>query len=72
MNERICRYIKENGITFTHVSRQSGITNNKLVRLMRGNTKLTVDDYESICRALNVEPSFFYNEKFLKTKNMPA
>jgi transcriptional regulator with XRE-family HTH domain len=72
MCERIRQFIKENGMTLTHVSKKSSIKLQKISRIVRGEQTLTIDDYESICRALNVEPGFFYNEKFLKSKNISA
>lgn len=72
MNQRIRNYIKSKGITFTHVAEKSGIEIKKFSRLMTSRQPITSDEYERICKALEVDPVFFYSEKFLETKNNTA
>lgn len=69
MNQRIRTYIKSHGLTFTHVAAQSGIDVKKFSRMMTGKQRIGTDEYEKICKALNVDPGYFFREKFLKTKN---
>jgi transcriptional regulator with XRE-family HTH domain len=73
MNERIRHYIKSKGMTFTFVADRSGINIKKFSRLITGRQPMTVDEYEKICKqGLSVEPSFFFTQKFLETKNKTA
>lgn len=73
MNQRIRHYIKSNGMTFTFVAERAGIDIKKFSRLMNNKQQMTTDEYENICRkGLRLEPSFFFDEQFLDTKNKPA
>lgn len=73
VNQRIRRYIKENGMTFTFVAERSGFDIKKFSRLMSNRQEMTTDEYEKICKdGLKVDPGFFYGPKFLETKNRTA
>jgi hypothetical protein len=37
-----------------------GIPESKLSLILNGKRRMTVDDYESICRAMAVDPARFY------------
>lgn len=74
LQERIRKYIEENGIMFKHVAEKSGIPQKKFYRLMNGKTSMSVDEYELICKeGLTVDPAFFFKQKFsVNEKNKSA
>lgn len=73
MNQRIRQYIKSNGMTFKFVADRSGIDVQKFSRFMNDKQAMTVDEYEKICRdGLRLEPSYFFEKKFLETRNKSA
>lgn len=72
VNQRIRNYIKGNGKTFTHVATKAGIDIKKFSRMMTCKQPIDTDEYESICNALELEPGYFFQQKFLETKNKTA
>lgn len=73
VNQRIRHYIKSNGMTFTYVANRAEYDIKKFSRWMNNKQPLTVDEYEQICRkGLNVDPTLFFKEKFLDSKNKSA
>lgn len=72
MNQRIRQYIKSNGKTFTLVAEKAGIELKKFSRMMTGRQKIDTDEYELICKALSVAPTYFFAKKFLETQNLSA
>ena len=56
---RIKAYLEANGITQSSLSRRTGISTDKLCLLLNGKRKLTVGEYELICRALCVRVGEF-------------
>lgn len=73
MNQRIRRYIKDNGMTFTFVAERAGFDIKKFSRFMSNRQQMTTDEYEKICKeGLKVDPAFFYSHRFLETQNKSA
>lgn len=73
INERVRKYIKDNGMTFTFVADRAKIDIKKFSRFMNDKQPMTTDEYETICRiGLNVDPGIFFKEKFLDSKNKTA
>ncbi|NBI29115.1 helix-turn-helix domain-containing protein [Chengkuizengella marina] len=72
MNERIRKFIKSEGLTYTSVANLSGINLKKISRIMLNKQKIDIDSYELICKALEVSPRYFYKENFLDNKNKSA
>lgn len=68
MNGILREYIDSKGMYYGYIAKRAGINEKKFSRLVTSRQKLTLDDYESICRALNVPPGHFYSKEFLKTK----
>lgn len=54
-------YLEENGISQTFLSKKTGIELPKLNLALNGNRRLTFDEYEIICWALNID-----TDKFLR------
>lgn len=65
VGEKIKKYVNEHGITQTHISEKTGITLPKLNLALNGNRRLTFDEYELICGALNVN-----TDKFLEPRKL--
>lgn len=61
----IATYLKEQGIKQTVISEKTGLTKQIICSALKGKRTLSVDEYEKICRALNVPYDFFF--KNLKT-----
>ena len=61
--EIIRKYIDANGISQAHICRKAGISKVKFNLVLNGKRKLTVEEYELICRALGVNMNFFSDIK---------
>lgn len=59
VGEKIKRYIEENGISQTYISKKTGIAMPKLNLALNGNRRLTFPEYEMICWVLNVNTDRF-------------
>ena len=59
ISEKIKDYITKNGIKQRYVAEQAGLSENKFSLMMRGKRQINAEEYLSICKALNVQPSFF-------------
>lgn len=55
----IKEYIAETGRSQSYVSKKSGIPPSQLNLSLNGKRKLSIDEYECICKALNVPASTF-------------
>ncbi|MDD9147858.1 helix-turn-helix transcriptional regulator [Sporolactobacillus sp. CQH2019] len=70
INHRIRQYIESKGLKFGYVADLSSIDDSKFSRMMLGKQGIKVDEYEKICKALNLSTSYFFDEVFLETKNL--
>lgn len=52
--QRIADYIKERGITQAHICRETGLGSNAVSQLLKGERKITIEEYIAICDALSV------------------
>lgn len=69
MHQRIRNYIEKNGLKFNFVAEKSGINPKRFYRLMNGDSPIGLEEYEQICIGLDVEPGYFFQQKFLVSKN---
>ncbi|MCO7177052.1 helix-turn-helix domain-containing protein [Sporolactobacillus kofuensis] len=69
INNRIRQFIEENGLKFGFVADRSNIDDSKFSRMMTNQQAIKIDEYEKICQALKVPTAYFFDEKFLDTKN---
>lgn len=70
MFKRIRLFIDDNGLVVRKVAERSEIEQKKFYRLVNGQTKLTVDEYETICRkGLGVEPGYFFTHNISENEN---
>ena len=60
---KIKKYLEDNGISQTFISKKTGIELPKLNLALNGNRRFTFNEYELICGALKVN-----TDKFLKPK----
>ncbi|OHW62199.1 helix-turn-helix domain protein [Andreesenia angusta] len=66
--KKLREYRISKGITQTHISRMTGISNAKLSSIENGNTELKADDFILIAvKGFGVNPSFF-TDGVLETK----
>ncbi len=58
----IAKYIKEKGIKQVFLCEKTGLTKHCVSMLLKGQRKLSIDEYEKICTALNVPYDYFFNQ----------
>ena len=63
MEDEVKKYLKENGISQTFISKNSGIPLPKLNMALNGHRRMTFPEYELICGVLKVN-----TDKFLKPR----
>lgn len=57
--KKILDYLKSKGISQAYVSRKTGISYSKLSLVLTGRRRLSIEDYELICGALDVPAGSF-------------
>jgi len=71
INEKVKDYINNNGLIMKVVAKRSGIGLQRFYRIINGNSAMTVDDFEKICRnGLEVDPSIFFKKNISKNENL--
>lgn len=63
VGEKIKKHLDENGITQKSLSKRTNISTSKLNLSLKGKRRLTFEEYEVICWALNVNTDFFIQPK---------
>lgn len=58
---KIKSYLKSAGVTQSFVCDKTGISASKLSAMLNGDRKILAEEYFLICKALNLEFSFFYD-----------
>lgn len=70
INERIKDHINSNGLIMKVIATKSGIDLQRFYRIVNGNSAMTVEDYEKICKqGLGVDPSVFFKQNISKNEN---
>lgn len=59
IQKKLFAFIREVGITQSSICRKTGISIDRMSALARNKTKLTVDEFESICLAIQKSPNDF-------------
>lgn len=59
--EKIKKYLDENGIKYTFLASEVGISMNTLSSMLNQKRKITIEEYALICKALKLDFSFFDN-----------
>lgn len=62
--EAIAKYIKENEIKQVFLCEKTGLTRYRIRMIQNGKSRLSIEEYEKICAALNLPYEYF----FLKCK----
>lgn len=57
--ENIAQYLKDNGITQSHIAERTGMNKMTFSNAMRGKRRLTAEEYVSICDALGKSADYF-------------
>ena len=60
VREKVRQYITDQKLNQQLIARNMGISSAKLSRMLNGSRRMTVDDYESLCYAIAVEPIRFF------------
>lgn len=68
IHERVRQYVCEHSLSQTLIARNMGISPAKLSRLLNGQRKMTVDDYEQLCYAMAVDPIYFLHDNRIPAK----
>lgn len=63
LQESINAYLRRKGITQRSLAERTGMTTNALNLTLKGNRKLTADEYIKICITLEVLCDFFVPKK---------
>lgn len=61
INEKIRKYIEENGLKFKFVAEKADIPEKRFYRLVNCESQISAEDLGKICKGLGVNPSFFLN-----------
>lgn len=69
---KIKKYLEENGISQTFLSRKTGIELPKLNLALNGNRRFTFSEYECVCWALGVNTDKFLQPRMPKGREDPA
>jgi transcriptional regulator with XRE-family HTH domain len=69
MHQRIRNFIQSKGLKFNYVAEKLDINPKRFYRLMNGDSPMGIDEYEKICKGLEVDPGYFFNQYFLENKN---
>jgi transcriptional regulator with XRE-family HTH domain len=59
VNQRIKKYLEEHGITQVFLEKKTGISHDKLSRLLNCKRKVTAEELSKISQALNVPINIF-------------
>lgn len=64
IHTKIRKYIELNGLKLNFVAKKSGIPLKTFYRLVNGNKKMSLEEYEKICKyGLSVDPAFFLGKE---------
>lgn len=68
LHEKIRQYINENKLTIKEVGEQTNIEIKRFYRIIAGDSKMTADEFEEVCKALKVNPDYFFKNNVLEYK----
>ncbi len=67
MAEKIKQYLKENGISVRFLARKSGLNFRVIYDIFNAGRKITIEEYAAICKALNLNLDYFFEDSGNKT-----
>lgn len=59
VQSRIAQYVSANGIKQSFIVEKTGLSKNAISAILNLNRKMSADEYEKICKALNKAPNDF-------------
>lgn len=59
MQDRIAEYIRNTGIKQSSICEKTGINKDAMSAMMRGERRMTANEFETICIAIGKEPNDF-------------
>ena len=62
MHEKVRGYIEMRDLSQKIIAANMGISESRLSLMLNGKRRMTVDDYIDLCRAMAVDPRFFYGQ----------
>ena len=60
ITEAILTYIKTNGIKQNFICKKTGLSIQGLSKALHGKRRMSIEEYSSICKVLNVPYDFFF------------
>lgn len=67
VQEKISNYIKDMGFRQSVLCEKTGIAKDAMAGILNGKRKLTVDEFEKLCIAINKNPNSFMEYDFNET-----
>lgn len=64
VHERIRLYLEKHDILQKQLAAEAKFDRSKTSHILTGQRRLKVDDYQIICKALNVDPTFFFSDEW--------
>lgn len=61
INQRLNAYLIENGIKQRYLAKKTGISDDRISKIMSGGRKLLATEFLDICAALGLDPRDFQN-----------
>lgn len=62
INEKLCRYIEENGIKQSYLAQKTGLSVDVISKTLNGNRRLLADEFLAICETLKIDPNIFRDD----------
>ena len=59
ISEQLNQYVIQNGIKQVYISDKTGLTQDRISKILNGNRKILADEFLIICEALNIDPNIF-------------
>lgn len=67
MYEKLRNYIDSGNISRKLVAQNADISESQLSLMLNGKRRISVEDYEKLCRAMAVEPARFFTAPLVST-----
>ena len=66
IGQKVKVYSASKGITQRYLGNAAGVSDNRITNVLKGKSEISVFEYYSICKALNVPLEFFFEDKTMK------
>ena len=61
-------YIKDNGLSKMYIAKKANIEKSRFSRIINGQSQMNMEEYQSICNAINVPSSYFFEDIISKNE----